>query len=355
MNSTPPVTDPGTPRHHLAHGPIRRHARVICVLAGAVILQLALIASFAGVMTRPALQDAAVGLVTPAASRPATVPRLTGASYVVLGSRGEAEQEVRDGQLPAALVTGGRTGTLLVASAAGPALVTAIGQEVSGQAAAAGTRLTIDDVRPLPPGDPRGLGSFLLVIGWIIGGYLGMTLLGRVLGGGTRTPRGTAALLAWTGAYAIASGALGVVLVDPLMGVLTGHPWTLLAAGSLTVFTAAVCTAALMSLLGLSGIVVAIVMFVVLGNPTSAGAVPVQMMSAGYRFLAQVLPTNASVGLVRALAYFGGQQIARPLLVLSLYAGVSLAILAGRALRAPAPVVAAGQDPLPATPVGTRQ
>jgi hypothetical protein len=131
--------------------------------------------------------------------------------------------------------------------------------------------------------------------------------------------------------YAVASAAFGVVLTDPVMGVLTGHPWTLLAAGSLIVFAAAVVTAALMSLVGLAGI--AIVMFVLLGNPTSGGSVPVQMLSGGYRFLADVLPTNAGMGLVHGFAYFDGNQITRPLLVLSIYAGVSLAVCLGLALR----------------------
>jgi len=136
--------------------------------------------------------------------------------------------------------------------------------------------------------------------------------------------RTAATALGWAAAYAAGSAALGVVLVDPLMGVLTGHPWTLFAAGSLIVFASAACTRALISLLGMPGIVVAIVLFVLLGNPTSAGSVPVQMLSSGYRFLAGVLPTNAGVALVRGIAYFGGNQVAPPLLVLSIYAGASV-------------------------------
>ena len=189
------------------------------------------------------------------------------------------------------------------------------------------------------------------MIGWIIGGYLGMTLLSRVRGAAGASVRGTAVTLGMAALYAVASAALGVVLVDPLMGVLTGHPWTLLAAGSLIVFAATIVTAALTSLVGLPGIVIAIVMFVLLGNPTSGGSVPVQMLSGGYRFLAGVLPTNAGMGLVRGFAYFDGNQIARPLLVLSIYAGVSLVVCLGLALRraraaasatATAPTTAAG-------------
>ena len=314
---------------------IRSHARAALVLAAAVVFQLAFIASFTGAMSRPTLQDATVGLVAaPTATRPAAaVPQVAGVSYRVLPSPAAATAEVRDGALPAALLVGARKDTLVVAGAAGLTLVTAIGEAVSAQEARAGVPVAIADVRPLPPGDPRGLGSFLLVIGWIIGGYLGMTLLSRVRGAAGASVRGTAVTLGMAALYAVASAALGVVLVDPLMGVLTGHPWTLLAAGSLIVFTATIVTAALASLVGLPGIVIAIVMFVLLGNPTSGGSVPVQMLSGGYRFLAGVLPTNAGMGLVRGFAYFGGNQIARPLLVLSIYAGVSLVLCLGLALR----------------------
>ena len=220
-----------------------------------------------------------------------------------------------------------------MAGAAGLSLVTAITEEVNAHAARADVPVAVEDVRPLPPGDPRGLGSYLLVLGWIIGGYLGMTLLGRVRGAAGASVRGTAVTLGMAALYSVASAALGVALVGPLMGVLTGHPWTLFAAGALIVFATTVVTAALTSLVGLPGIVIAIVMFVVLGNPTSGGSVPVQMLSGGYRFLAGVLPTNAAMGLVRSFAYFGGNQIARPLLVLSIYAGASLAVCLGLALR----------------------
>jgi hypothetical protein len=354
------TTQQTEPRRNALALAIRSHRRAALVLAAAVMFQLAFIASFTGAMSRPTLQDATLGLVTsPVASRPAAaaVPQVAGVSYSVLPSPDAAAAEVRDGALPAALLVGARKDTLVVAEAAGLTLVTAITEEVSAQAARAGVPVTVDDVRPLPPGDPRGLGSYMLVIGWIIGGYLGMTLLSRVRGAAGASVRGTTVTLGMAALYSVGSAALGVVLADPLMGVLTGHPWTLLAAGSLIVFSATVVTAALMSLMGLPGIVIAIVMFVLLGNPTSGGSVPVQMLSSGYRFLAGVLPTNAGMGLVRGFAYFDGNQIARPLLVLSIYAGVSLAVCLGLALRrvraaasATSPVRAAAGAPDPGRP-----
>jgi hypothetical protein len=337
MNTSPQPKPPATTTRAkvLQALHIKSQLKVVLALAAAAALQLALVASFAGAMSRPVLHDAVLGLVArPGGSQApaAAVPQIPGVSFRVLATPAAAVAEVRDGALPAALLAGTHRDTLVVADAAGLTLVTAITQAMTAQAARADLPLAVDDVRPLPPGDPRGLGSFLLVVGWIIGGYLGLALLARVLGRAT-TVRTAATTLGWAAVYAAGSAALGVLLVDPLMGVLTGHPWTLFAAGSLIVFASAACTCALISLLGMPGIVVAIVLFVLLGNPTSAGSVPVQMLSGGYRFLAGVLPTNAGVALVRGIAYFDGNQVARPLLLLSVYAGASLLACFGPALR----------------------
>ena len=182
-------------------------------------------------------------------------------------------------------------------------------------------------------GRPKGLGTFILVLGWIIGGFLGMALLSRVLMTKTQRLGETPTLAGWASVYALASAGLGVVLMNPLMGTLTGSPWALLGAGTLIVFVAAMTTAALISLFGMAGIMVAIVAFVVLGNPTSGGAVPIQMLSGGYPFLANVLPNNAAISLVHGIEYFGGNGIGHPLFVLGLYAAVALVVCFAQAYR----------------------
>jgi hypothetical protein len=332
--------------------PGKRHLVIIAALLGAVLFQLAFVSSFTGADARPALQDVTIGRVGQsampaghAAPHAASPHAASPVSFQPLPSAAAAREAVSDGRLPAALIVTGSHQTLVVAEAAGLTLTAAVEQLASVEAAATHSTLAVEDVRPLPAGDPHGFATYLLVLGWIIGGYLGMTLLSRLLK--PRGVRGTVTLTAWTALYALMSGGLGVVLVDPVMGLLTGHPWPLLGAGTLIVFGAAMTTAALMSLLGLSGIVVAIVAFVVLGNPTSGGSVPVQMLSSGWRFLSQVLPNHAGISVVRGVQYFGGNQIGHPLLVLALYAAIPVAVCFGWALlRRPRPSHVA----IPATP-----
>jgi len=303
-----------------------------------VLAQLALIVAFTGALAKPSLRDAHVGVVAPAGAA-ITQSAPPGVSYRMVSTAADARRQVRDGDLPAALVVAGDTAgvgdhaTLYVAGAAGPSLTAAFEQALTTEAQADHTYLTVQDLRPLPSSDPRGFGAFLLVIGWVIGGYLGMMLLTRVLGPVMRSPRGVAHLLGWTLGYAVASAGLGVLLVGPIMGVVTTSPVTLIAAGTLIVFTVATFTAAMLSLIGLPGLIIAVGTLVILGNPTSGGAVPPAMLARGWRVLADILPTNAGVSLVHGIAYYANHQIATPLTTLAIYASASILVLVALAVR----------------------
>jgi hypothetical protein len=354
MTSTPDLTAPGTeaapPR---SPGAARGASRILIIMVAAVLAQLALIAAFTGVLSNPTLKSAEVGLV--AQGPEAGIP-LPGITYQPLASEAAARQLVADGSLPAALVANGKSQTLYVDGASGPSLTAALEAEFGAAAHKESAQLTTRDLRPLPASDPRGLGTFLLGIGWVIGGYLGVTLLSRALGPRTRTRRGTLVLLGCTLAYSALSAVAGVVLMDPVMGVLTGSPAQLIGAGTLIVFTVATFTAALMSLLGMPGLIVAIGTLVILGNPTSGGGVPVEMMSGGWRFLAHVLPTNAGVSFIRSFAYLDGNQMNDPLTVLLIYTAVSVLVLVGLAIRrssARPAVSAAPTASATVTPAGT--
>lgn len=322
-------------------GPALAVSKILILVVSAVLAQLALVAAFAGVLSNPTLKSAEVGIV---AQGPAADAPLPGVTYQPLPSAAAARREVADGSLPAALVADGRSQTLYIdGSSAGASLTAVLQAEFGAAAQKTSAQLTTRDLRPLPASDPRGLGTFVLGIGWVIGGYLGMMLLSRALGARARTRRGTLALLGCTLAYAALSAIAGVVLMGPVMGVLTVSPGELIGAGTLIVFTVATFTAALMSLLGMPGLIIAIGTLVILGNPTSGGSVPVQMMAGGWRFLANVLPTNAGVSFIRSFAYLDGNQMNDPLTVLLIYTAGSVLVLLGLAIRR-----SAGQPTAPA-------
>jgi hypothetical protein len=318
-------------------GFVRRNSRIIIGLLAATAIQLALVSAWAGAMGSPTLHQQPVGLVV-ARGASLTAANVTGVQPDAIAWRPLADSQlaarrVRNGDLAGAVIVGRSSEQLLTASASGPLTTQSLTKAISGQAAAAGLSLRVQDVRPLQSGDPRGLGIFVLVLGWVIGGYVGTTLLLRGLGRRAKTLRGTAVVLGWQAAYAAGAAALGVLLIDPLLGMVTGHPAALFGVGALLIFAVGLFATALMSLLGPAGLILAVGTLVIVGNPASGGTVPTQMLPAGWRFLAEIVPNAAGVRLVRSVTYFGNHGIADPLVVLASYAGLSILVLAATAWR----------------------
>jgi len=306
---------------------MRIHSRVGLMLVIGLLAQAAIIAAFTSAMSTPTLSHAEVGIV---ASGRVDAHVLSGTNDTIdfrpIADPAAARATVRAGDLPAAIVLAGSHATLVVATASGATLVSSIEQAIVPTLKGSGVSTTIDDVRPLPTSDPHGLATFLLVIGWAIGGYLGVVLLSRVRRNAFQSVRSMIGTFGWLAAYAITSAGAGVLLSSTILGVLAGNAWILLLMGSLISFAISAFTAALLATFGNFGIVLAIVCLVILGNPTSGGSIPDQMLAGGWQVLADILPTNAAVRAVRAVSYFGGSGLGQPALVLSLYAGISLVV-----------------------------
>ena len=90
---------------------------------------------------------------------------------------------------------------------------------------------------------------------------------------------------------------------------------------------------------GLVGIGLAILLFVVLGNPSAGGAYPAPLLPPFWAAIGPWLPPGAGTDAVRGIVYFGGAGAGRACLVLAAYALVGLvATLAGSGRGAPAAV-----------------
>jgi hypothetical protein len=231
------------------------------------------------------------------------------------------------------LVGSGTQDTLLVAGASGSALGTAL-TEVLGRVDAAQQRtLTTDDVLPAASGDARGLTAFYLAIGWVVGGYLVAAIIGVSNGS---VPAGRARAGVRIGAlavYAVVSGLGGALVVGPVLDVFSGHLVQLWALGALVVFAVGAFTMALQVWTGLIGIGLAILIFVVLGNPSAGGAYPAPLLPPFWAAIGGWLPPGAATDAVRSIVYFDGSGLGRGLLVLAGYAlvGVTATVLgAGR-------------------------
>jgi hypothetical protein len=218
---------------------------------------------------------------------------------------------------------------LVVAPAAGPAVARALERGIVPQLRSAGVKVRTVEVHPLPAGDAEGLVGFYTVVGWVVAGYLGATFLGIVFGTqpGRRHTLWRLAGIAIIGlivglggaALAAAIGGFGAVFAIGLIGALT-----IAAVGAVTV--------ALQSALGIVGTGVAILIFVVLGNPASGGPFPDVLLPSLWRVVGELIPTGAATTAVRNLAYFPDASIGGSLIVLFawLAAGVAVALGLGK-------------------------
>jgi hypothetical protein len=235
--------------------------------------------------------------------------------------------------------------SVLLSSASGPSVARVLSTSLPQAATRAGAALTETDLHPLPSQDPSGLAAFYLTIGATILGFVTTFQLRA-----NARPMPLPPWLAFTGGLAILGS---LVLVAVVKGLLHALPvpffdgWAVVALQML----AATGVASVMStLIGRWAIIPTWLIFVVLGNTSSGGAVAPALLPEPFSFLSRALPSGATVSLLRDAAYFPDASRAESMAVLIAWAVVAIGglIAASRLLGrgpgtpdAPRPVTAA--------------
>lgn len=315
-------------------GPLKDAA---LLLAGTLLLSLAFAGSYVGALHDPRPHGLPVAVVGPEAAAQVRVQAGDALDVRSVASRDAALQAIDDRDVYGALVPGER---LLVASAAGAAAAEALTAAVQRS----GQRVEIEDVKPLPADDARGISPFYLVVGWVVAGYLGATVIGLARGMRITGRRLAALRVGALAVYALLTGILGAVLIDGVIGALGGHFIGLALIGALVVFATAAAAGALQALLGIVGTGIVLLLFVVLGNPGSGGPYARELLPGLWRDTGPYLTPGAGTDAVRNLVYFDGSALGRPLLVLAAYAiaGAAVMIAAGHIARSTSPREVAG-------------
>ena len=178
-----------------------------------VLFQLLFVSVFLGVLHHPALHHAPVAVVGASPVATAVSRSSDGAIRLVREPTARAAQAaIRDGQAYAAIVAGPRGESLLIQTAASPGTASLLTKAFSSAAAALKVPLAVRDLAPLPASDPTGSSAYFLIAGWVLGGYVGATVLGLASGGmRSRGPRQAAGRLGWLAGYAVASGFAGTL------------------------------------------------------------------------------------------------------------------------------------------------
>ena len=317
-------------------------------LAAVVVFQLLFASVFLGVLHRPAPHHAPVA-VAGASPLASLVARHGGGMIRLTGvpDAAAARAAVRDGRVNAAVAAGPRGETLLIETAASPGTAAVLTKAFIPAAAALKVPLAVRDLAPLPPSDPTGASAFFLIIAWILGGYVGATVVAVMLGGPRSSSLRNALLrLGLLAASAAMSGLLGALLIGPALGVVSGYNAALAGLGILVVAAAAAAAAGLQAALGFPGTLLAIIALVAFGDPTAGQSIATALLASPWNVIGQGLPPAAGLAAARCIIYLGGVNLTGPLTVLAVYAAAgTLLVLAAAAWRQhrPAGPAAAGQ------------
>lgn len=310
--------------------------RAALLVIGVLGLQLLFIASYVGALHKPKPTDVAFGVVAPQQLSQQLVDRLDGLPGGPLDPRtvssaAEAREQIMNRDIDGALIVSpeGRTDTLLVASGGGTVLSGALERILTQVEASQQRTVRTVDVAPASPDDFDGLSSFYLVVGWCVGGYLCASILAISAGSKPANRQRAAIRTAVMALYAIAGGIGGAIIIGPILGALPGSFWGLSGLGALVVFAVGMTTLALQALTGIVGIGLAVLIVVIAGNPSAGGAFPLPMLPDFWRAIGPALPPGAGTWTARSIAYFRGNAVTGPLLVLSAWAvaGTALTLL----------------------------
>ncbi len=309
--------------------------RAAALLAGVLLIATAFIASYVGALHEANPRAVPIGVINGDIGAQALLTSLAAGqnpfATTTYQDTTDADRALADRAVYAVLDTDPVNDglRLTVAGGAAPGAADLIRQTISAASDAARVPLAVRDSYPPAARDPRGLTPFYLVVGWLLGGYLAATALAVIVGTVPRSGPRLAMRLGSFAAFAVLLGLAGAVLTGPGYRIWPGHLLALWLTGTLVVFAAAALTAALESWVGLVGTGLAMLLLFILGNPGSGGVYPPEFLPGPYRGLHAWLPTGQATELVRAVVYFGGHAVARPLAGLAAWSVAGLvAILA---------------------------
>ncbi|MFB7131864.1 DUF3533 domain-containing protein [Streptomyces sp. NPDC056237] len=301
--------------------------RAALLVIGVLGLQLLFIASYVGALHKPKPTDVPFGVVAPrqmSAQLLTELKNLPGGPLAprTVADAATAREQILNREIDGALIVSptGTTDTVLVASGGGTAMADTLTRTLTKVDLARQRTVRTVDLAPASDQDFNGISSFYLVVGWCVGGYLCASIL--AISAGSK-PANLHRALIRTGVmalYSVVGGIGGAIIIGPVLGALPGNFWGLSGLGALTVFAVGMLTLALQALTGIVGIGLAVLIVVIAGNPSAGGAFPLPMLPDFWRTIGPALPPGAGTWVARSIAYFKGNAVTGPLLVLSAWA-----------------------------------
>ena len=235
-------------------------------------------------------------------------------------TRDAAVAAIDDQQVTAVIDALAAPPELLVSSASDPSSARAL--TTLDRAAPGPSQLRIVDLHPLPPEDPAGLATFYVVIAATILGFVTMFQL--------RANVKTLTLGRWLAAVAVLTvvGGLALaVIAGPVLHALRTPVFALWFLLSLQIAVAALFNSTMLMLVHKWAIIPTWLVFILLGNTSSGGAVSASLLPLPFAILNHALPSGATVSAIHSATYFPDHQRVLPFVVLGFWLAANLAVL----------------------------
>ncbi|WP_069886313.1 hypothetical protein [Streptomyces luteocolor] len=232
-----------------------------------------------------------------------------------------ARRDVEEQKVFAVLDAGsGDRVALDVSGASGASVAQVLAETAPKVGAEVGVPVTVKDIKPLQAGDPRGLAIFYISLAAVIIGFVGAIQLSVHARGLNPAER-----IGFTALYALLGGFVIAAVVDWWLGAVDlpfVESWLILA---LTMFASGMVFTMFNTLFGRWAMIPTWGLMVLLGNPSSGGAVSWPLLPSVLGHIGRWLPPGASVNAQHTAVYFGAHQHVFPFLVLAAWALLSSA------------------------------
>jgi hypothetical protein len=228
-----------------------------------------------------------------------------------------ADQALRDREAYAAFVVAADGMSLHTASAASPtvaALLTQAAQQFGG-----GRPVTVIDVVPNAPDDPRGVGFASGFLPLVLAGMVAGILLAVVI------PRWRDRLIGLV-TFAVVGGLVGAGVLHWL-GVIAGSYWAAAAVIALMGLAVSSTVCGLSAVLGAPGIGLGVLVVFLFGNPISGVVAAPELLPTPWGAIGQLLPVGAGATLLRSAAFFDFAGPAVPLWTLVAWAVLGVVLV----------------------------
>jgi hypothetical protein len=302
--------------------------KLIAATVGVLVAVSLLVFSNVAANHSPKPHDLPIGIVGPPAATDAVraqLGRVAPGGYRVqgYGSLASAQAGVLHRSVYGAFQPA-PTAVLLVATAASPAVAALLQRTFTTINRTSGRPLVVHDVTPLPASDSTGATTFSAILGLIIAGLAGTSLVYTF----TRH-RGEAVRILATFVIAACAGLLTAVVTNVIVAAYPGHFFGVWGVATLFLLAIGMPIAAMQVVFGVAGGTIGWVLFFVIGNPASGGSSAPELLPSFWRALSQALPPGAAVTSLRDVVYFHGHGSTDAFIVLALYAVVGFAVAAG--------------------------